>query len=413
MKKLLTITILSIISFSTYAQLEIDGEIRPRFEYRDGYKTLKLNDTNPAKFATQRTRLGLSYKTDLYTTRISFQDVRVWGSEALKSNSISAKLCEAWVEFNMTDYFRIKAGRQILSYDNERLIGSANWNQYGSQHDAIKFSYKKNKFELEVVGAYNQSSETLNEVPYTLFNKLYQELGIIWAKQSFKNLSVASITIIERNRIDDISNKSHGRYTTGLIFNFNKNKINANFRTFYQGGKKNTGQKVSAYYFNLELAYKVTKRYSLRVDFDLLSGNNPGLSTKKDNAFNLLYGGRHKFNGSIDYFTSAIPNSGFGLIDWSLGMSYKVCRRLTTKLNYHYYRTHKEFKYTRLYHSPYLGSEFDLQANFKFTKEISMVILYAMMLPSETMAAVQNIHQEVRTGNYCTLMITFKPKFLK
>jgi hypothetical protein len=413
MKKLLTITILSIISFTTYAQLKIDGEIRPRFEYRDGYKSLKIDGNDPARLITQRTRLGLSYKTDLYTTRISFQDVRVWGSEALKSNTISAKLCEAWVEFNMTDNFRIKVGRQILSYDNERLIGSGNWNQYGFQHDAVKFSYQKNKFELEVVGAYNQSSETLNEVPYTLFNKLYQRLGIIWAKQSFKNLSVASITVIESNRMDAVSNKSHSRYTTGLIFNFNKNKFNADFRTFYQGGKKNTGQKVSAYSLNLEFAYKVTKRYSLKAGFDLLSGNSPGLSPEKDNAFNLLYGGRHKFNGSIDYFTSATPNAGFGLIDWSLGMSYKVCRRLTTKLNYHYYSTHKEFKYTRLYYSSYLGSEFDLQANFKFTKEISVVILYAMMLPSETMAVVQNINQEAKTGNYCALMITFKPKFLK
>jgi hypothetical protein len=45
------------IASTLYAQeLELSTELRPRFEYRHGYKTLIPDDVDAAMFVSQRTR---------------------------------------------------------------------------------------------------------------------------------------------------------------------------------------------------------------------------------------------------------------------------------------------------------------------------------------------------------------------
>ena len=61
------------------AQLKIDTELRPRFEYRHGYKTLFPDNTDPAAFVSQRTRLNAGFKNEKLNFYLSLQDVRVWG----------------------------------------------------------------------------------------------------------------------------------------------------------------------------------------------------------------------------------------------------------------------------------------------------------------------------------------------
>ena len=53
---ILTFSLLTICSIAS-AQFEIQGIIRPRFEYREGYSTLCNDTTTPAVFISQRSRL--------------------------------------------------------------------------------------------------------------------------------------------------------------------------------------------------------------------------------------------------------------------------------------------------------------------------------------------------------------------
>ena len=78
--KNLLIAVLVLMTAQSYSQLTISGELRPRAEYRNGYKTLTPDDSEAALFVSQRTRLNTMYSTDDYTFFVSFQDVRVWGS---------------------------------------------------------------------------------------------------------------------------------------------------------------------------------------------------------------------------------------------------------------------------------------------------------------------------------------------
>lgn len=73
----LIITLFSI-NIHLKAQFSLQTEIRPRGEYRHGYKSLFSNDDNDAYFVSQRTRLGLNYKDEKFSIKITAQDVRVW-----------------------------------------------------------------------------------------------------------------------------------------------------------------------------------------------------------------------------------------------------------------------------------------------------------------------------------------------
>lgn len=125
-----------------YAQFDMQGVIRPRFEYRDGYKKLRTENTKPAYFMSQRTRLTFNYKNRTLSTRITLYDARVWGDQVLKMDEPSMGLHEAWFELNLTESSKLKFGRQELNYDNSRLISRVNWNQIGAAHDAGLFKFR-------------------------------------------------------------------------------------------------------------------------------------------------------------------------------------------------------------------------------------------------------------------------------
>jgi len=79
MKKTLAILCIGL-GMASYAQeFEISAELRPRFEFRHGYKTLSDDSIDPAVFVSQRTRLNLGYKSEKINTYFSVQNLRVWG----------------------------------------------------------------------------------------------------------------------------------------------------------------------------------------------------------------------------------------------------------------------------------------------------------------------------------------------
>ncbi|HBQ58500.1 MAG TPA: hypothetical protein DD671_02450, partial [Balneolaceae bacterium] len=82
--KLLHYTITSIICIALlpvlgFAQVSLTGEFRPRTEFRDGYRVLNTDQSDPAFFTSQRTRINLLYEGNSYDFKIAAQDVRTWG----------------------------------------------------------------------------------------------------------------------------------------------------------------------------------------------------------------------------------------------------------------------------------------------------------------------------------------------
>src|ERR1700741_1535642 len=120
----------------------IDLEVRPRTEFRDGFRVLPNNKSIPGFFTSQRSRVGLNYKQDgVLNAQLSVQDVRVWGQNDPRSGNATIQLFEAYLEPYITANFSIRVGRQRLAYDNQRLFAENDWRPNANAHDAANFRY--------------------------------------------------------------------------------------------------------------------------------------------------------------------------------------------------------------------------------------------------------------------------------
>ena len=127
----------------TAQQVDISAELRPRFEYKNGYKTLLKAGEEAASFISQRTRLNLNYQQDNFKVRIALQNVRVWGDvSTLSANDNSNSFHEAWAQFSVANNFVLKLGRQEIIYDDSRIFGNVGWAQQARSHDAIIAKFK-------------------------------------------------------------------------------------------------------------------------------------------------------------------------------------------------------------------------------------------------------------------------------
>ena len=101
------------------AQLTISGQLRTRSELRNGQGTPQVQDTVPAFFTSQRTRLNVGYSGYRFKLYTSIQDVRVWGQDASTINRVTTDafdgvmLHEAWGEISLVD-----TGKVVKNFAN-------------------------------------------------------------------------------------------------------------------------------------------------------------------------------------------------------------------------------------------------------------------------------------------------------
>jgi len=133
----------TLLIMQVQAQFTLDAELRPRFEYRHGYKTLFPDNVDPAAFVSQRTRLNTAYEIEKLSFYLSLQDFRTWGDvpqlNTADKNGIG--IHQAWGEIQLDPHFFLKVGRQEIVYDDHRIFGNVGWAQQARSHDALLINY--------------------------------------------------------------------------------------------------------------------------------------------------------------------------------------------------------------------------------------------------------------------------------
>lgn len=186
------------------AQISLNGQLRTRTEWRDGVGTLNAKNASSAYFTSQRTRLTLGYKWDRLNFNASLQDVRVWGQDASTiSNSDGNRLMlhEGWVDLTLLnaqdstiktkllDNLSFKIGRQILNYDDARLIGELDWAQQARRHDAAVLKVLHKGWQIDLGAAFNQNNDAFgntgtNYVPGNISPYVTNSHGVLVASPS-------------------------------------------------------------------------------------------------------------------------------------------------------------------------------------------------------------------------------------
>ena len=401
---------------NVHAQLTVDAELRPRMEYRHGFKRLFADNEEPAAFVSQRTRLNTGYTSEKLTFFLSLQDVRVWGDvpqlNIADKNGNGIGIHQAWGEILFHEKFSLKLGRQEILYDDQRIFGNVGWAQQARSHDAALFSYSENDFKLHVGLAFIQDAE--NVVGTTLRTPgTYKSLLFAWLHQDWQRFQ-ANFLLLNNGQqfIDEVnSNNNETRYsqTFGTHLTYKKGKLDLISNLYYQLGKDLANNDLSAYLLALEASYKPTQTWSVVLGSELQSGNDNGAPSNGDNnAFTPLYGTNHKFNGFMDYFYVGNHSNNVGLLDFYIKTKAVLNQKSGLSIALHYFVSPSEIAPNV---SNQLGTEINLVYSYTLDQTISFSGGSSHLFAAEGMEAIKN-NFDGNTNNWGWVMITIKPTLL-
>lgn len=391
-------------------------QIRPRTEYRDGFKTQGTEDSEPAFLTAQRTRLFFGYSSKLFDSKISIQDVRTWGEEKNKSDAPSFDIHEAWFELFATKGLSVKLGRQELKYDDQRLLSWTDWNHNASSHDIAIFKYKKNTFNAHLGLAYNNEREVLFQSMYSI--DYYKTMQFLYLSNQYKNgLKLSLLGIADGNQKENSSTILYVRTTYGLNASFKNPNSNLGFHGgfFKQNGKDKTGKRINAYFYNISLNTNIYKNIVPTVGIDYFSGTDALDTTNTvNNSFSNLYGAGYKFLGNMNYFTSIDKHTkGGGIVDLFGKINYKINSKFNSEVAYHVFSLASNVADPNYENSGMqaidksLGSELDFVFNYKISDNVNLKFGYATMFANESMDIIKGgDHKQFAQWAYFMVRIT-------
>ncbi|HVD99123.1 MAG TPA: alginate export family protein [Cytophagaceae bacterium] len=487
--KPLGVFLLLLITYPfAHAQLSMTAQYRTRSEFRAGQGTLPLRGDAPAFFTSQRMRLGIGYTMDRLKFYTALQDVRDWGQDGSTISNADGKnffIHEAWGEIifsdsnwqKIADNFSLKVGRQEIVYDDQRLLGNLDWLQQGRRHDAAILKWNKRYWFVDIGAAYNQNREAKSSAFYdgtttnpnftgavTGSNGLTPNYKAFYFLYIRRNLGWGNASLLSFN--DDFakgpngtnlafSNAVYSRHTFGgNLTGKALRKIDFNAYGYYQTGKDNKGNSLSAYTYGAGFMALVSRKFSVGPGFDLMSGNNTvksqyNVDGKSNNqAFDPLYGTPHKFWGFMDYFYTAdgygnyapaatgLGNSSSsilspGLVNAFLKFRYKLVEKVNLSLDVHEFwaqnkvanRATAANKTDEL--NKNLGTELDFLVNWNLTPAIGFEAGYSAMFGTNTLDALKhsgatgsaaranrNDLEQRNVGHWAYLMINVRPDLM-
>ncbi len=416
--KLFLIGLFCVIANELKAQFTIDAEIRPRYEYRNGFMELMKADTDPASFIYQRSRLNANYINDNLQLYISFQDYRVWGSETqLNKRDDNLSIHQAWVDMKLTDNTRVKLGRQEINLDDQRIFGAVEWTQQARSHEALIYKYKRDKFKLDIGLAYNQTTDGLTGNIYWDQNN-YKTFQYLWLHQDWEKLS-GSLLLLNNGmqylggdiffNVDDAETRYSQTIGTHLKGKSGDFKWYAN--AYIQTGENVSGKDINAYLLGAEVMYAPSDAdYKIGIGGEILSGNDEDDNNGEINAFNPFYGTNHNFNGWMDYFyVEGNHNNSVGLIDFYLKGHFSFDEKSKLLVMVHNFSSAGTImKDDGSSETRNFGTEFDLAFKYKLNSDVSLKAGYSQMFQAEGLEIVRNNHDD-QTNNWGWVMVIIKP----
>jgi len=415
--KKIALTAVLMVSMNTFAQ-EFDAnlQIRPRYEFRNGYKSPIPYGETPAQFISSRTRLNLNFKQDDFITKVTVQNVRVWGDVApnTKSDVNGIQLFEAWVQYNFNEKWSSRLGRQVISYDNQRILGEADWAQQAQSHDALMVTYKTQKSKLDLAFAYNANGETDIATPYTVATYktmqsawYHTELGkinmsLLFLNTGFENKLTPPIpTPLPELKVDYMQ-------TFGTYMNTKGKSWDGNLWFYGQTGKSNT-LSVSAFDAALNFNYALTDKFKAGFGYEFLSGKSQADTSTDIKSFLPIFGTNHGLNGYMDYFYVGNHKNSVGLQDAFLKFGYTVNKWQFNLLPHVFNAANTVLDANGNEMSNYLGTEIDFTAGYAVHKYINITGGYSQMFATDTMQRLKGGDVD-HTNNWAWVMINVNPQ---
>ncbi len=414
-----------MMTLNLQAQFTVTGQYMSRGEYRHGFQSLADTNQKASLFVSQRARINAEYKQEKYKIYVSAQDVRTWGSVA--NAAIDTKglfsVFEAYGELNCSKKFSAKIGRQVLSYDDDRIFGGLDWAMQARRHDAAVFKYNLDSTTtMHFGGAYNQNSESNKLIQYTVAGN-YKSFQYFWLNKQIKKLNLSFLALnngVAYNRVNTTTGVRDSmtlyQQTFGLRTEYKTDKMIGLVYAYYQMGDDNTNRKTSAVDLCGEIGYKPAKGFLVTLGAEYLSGQSQTDTAKAyrdvNHSFNPYYGTNHRFNGYMDYFYVGNHINSVGLLDAYLRLSYTHKKTLLS-INTHMFNAAADVKDKSVTTSiakmnAHLGAEVDFTFSHNFTDGVAVQGGYSQMFGTATMKAIKG-GQLSPLSNWAYVMLIIRP----
>lgn len=429
MRRITVSLLFTIIPFSfLFSQLEIQGELRPRAEYRSGYKNILTQNQEDAFFISQRTRLSLYYSLPKIRFGFSIQDVRVWGDEGLYSSTgifgddASLDLNEAWMEINLYRHGSLKIGRQFWKYEDERILSPRSWNQSQVKYDALTFRHASNGLRFDLGLSWNSMKENVSGNEYPC-DKMKTINFAYFSKEVIPWLSMSGLAILSGFTQTDSTSGLNMLATYFGYIHIEKADLTALLSGSYQHGNSRDGKETRAWMFSARAEYALSN-VSVGAGIDCLSGNDGSRQdpsyTQCEHSYDILYGARHKYYGHMDFFSSLQKATGSGgLVDAFFKFTWIFLPKASFNTDFHYFSLQNHVKVQdysgtgdQYYRKP-LGPEADIHFSWDILDILNLKAGYSIMFPTETMSGLQGIEESrAKTPQWAWVMITARPMLL-
>lgn len=418
--------LVALMGGESFSQTTITGEIRPRAEFRNGFKKLRNEKDDPAFFVEQRSRLSVDHRAETINFLLTLQDVRVWGNtdQIYKYDPSLSNVREAWGEYRISKSFSIKAGRQAISYDNERFLGALEWAQQGRSHDAllVKFRNDSANLQLHIGGAYNQRVDfepaKLSSTFYSGVNN-YKTMQYLWLHKDFREENF-SLVFLNDGRQRPSDSAMYYRQTYGFFGHMKRGKLQVSGELYYQGGRTQAynDNNINAWMAAVNFGYEVAAGTSLILGVDYLSGT--GGNDTGNRSFDPAYGTNHSFYGFMDYFYVGNPHGQngkvAGLSDLYLKSVTKLSLLSDAKVDLHYFSSAAGV-YDPLTLEPLsrrLGTEADIVFTARFSTTVVFNFGYSQMFGTSSLEILKgNNGDKDLVNNWIWTMLTIKPVLLQ
>ena len=402
------VTTIDLRAQETENEFTIDAKLNTRGEIRVGGFDLNEEDENDrmAQFIMGQYRINLGYKrADWLEIRLSPQFSGVWGQAGGNLN-----LFEGWLSMKHTKTGIFgKIGRQVLEYDDERILGYDDWTMTAPTHDALKFGYEGHGHKVHLILAYNQNSDNISSGGsyYSGGIQPYKTMQTLWyhydTPKSIFGFSLLGMNIGMQN--DNIEHpKTYFQQLVGTYITLKPSIVSLDGAFYYQMGKEEHGMPLSAYMGSAKLKVTPNKIYNLYAGYDYLSGDNyivvlqhggVGLVYHdKIRGFCPIFGSHHEFYGAMDFFyiDSYVNNFTPGLQNLYTGGTVSPIEGLKINAAYHFFAIATDVENVK---KP-LGHEIEINVGYTFAKFVKVGAGYSYMRGTETMEYLQRVSDKRR-----------------
>ena len=364
---------------------------------------------NLSAFLFGRTRLEVGYERKWLEAKVVLQNQAIWGMQS----SMTLNLYEGWVKMKARSGLFAQVGRSALSYDDERIIGTNDFATASLSHDVALLGYEGHGHKVHGIFAFNQNGNNVyTGTYYNNGSQYYKTMQTVWyhydfpkfplgASLLFMNIGMQAgeYKLVDNQMLPDTQNPPRTEYQQlfGGYVTYHPKYLMVEGSYYRQTGQVMVADMhcmpIRAWMASAKVTIKPTDRYGFELGYDYLSGDDfvpvtyggtygmPRHSVQ--GGFTPLYGSRTKFYGIMDYFYQSAYINGFtpGLQNAFVGVIGSPIPKLSGRVAYHYLAVAT----TLADLGSTLGHSMDLNVQYDFTKDISLMAGYTLMKGTETM----------------------------